>query len=514
MSELKNKASINNQRIAKNATLLYFRMILLMAVSLYTSRVVLSTLGIEDYGIYNVVGGFIGMLAFLNGAMCGSTQRYITFALGKGDKQELKKIFSTTLITHAIIALLVFVLAETVGLWFVIEKLVIPPDRFIAAMIVYQCSVVSALIMIMSFPYNADIIAHERMSAFAYISIVEAFSKLAIVFILPLGGIDKLILYAILLLIVQLGIRSIYTWYCKKHFTEANFAWYFDKSLIKEILSFSGWNLWGGLAATLFGQGVNVLLNIFFGPTVNAARGIAMQVQGAVQQFSTNFQMALNPQITKNYATGDINTMHTLIFRCAKFTFMLLLCIILPISMEIDFILSIWLKDVPEYTCSFVILMLAICTIDAVSNPFMTASASTGHVRVYQFVVGLILILIVPTAYLVLKLGGAPLTVFIVHLCWGIVAFIARLFIVRPLIHMSIRKYIISVMVPCGIVLLTSLIVCYSLKIVLPETNISSVIKIVTSGGIVIIMSYLFGLTKSERFYLTQKTLRYLNIKR
>lgn len=513
MSDPKNIVSTNNQRIAKNATLLYFRMILLMAVSLYTSRIVLSTLGIEDYGIYNVVGGFIGMLAFLNGAMCGCTQRFITFALGKGDKQELKKIFSTTLITHAIIALLVFVLAETVGLWFVIEKLVIPPDRFVAAMIVYQCSVASALIMIMSFPYNADIIAHERMSAFAYISIVEAFLKLAIVFILPLGGIDKLILYAILLLIVQLGIRSIYTWYCKKHFAEANFTWYFDKSLIKEILSFSGWNLWGGLAATLFGQGVNVLLNIFFGPTVNAARGIAMQVQGAVQQFSTNFQMALNPQITKNYATGDINAMHTLIFRCAKFTFMLLLCIILPISMEIDFILSIWLKDVPEYTCSFVILMLAICIIDAVSNPFMTASAATGHVRVYQFVVGLILILIVPSAYLVLKLGGAPLTVFIVHLCWGIVAFIARLFIVRPLIHMSIRKYIISVMVPCSIVLLTSLIICYLLKIVLPETNISSVIKIVTSGGIVIIMSYLFGLTKSERFYLTQKALRRLNVK-
>lgn len=405
MSELKNKVSANNQRIAKNTILLYFRMILLMAVSLYTSRVVLSTLGIEDYGVYNVVGGFIGMFAFLNGAMGGCTQRYITFALGKGDEYELKKIFSTTLITHAMIALLVFVLAETVGLWFVLEKLVIPPDRSIAAMIVYQCSVVSALIMIMSFPYNADIIAHERMSAFAYISIIEAFLKLVIVFVLPLGGIDKLILYAVLLLIIQLGIRSIYTWYCKKHFIEAHFTWSFEKSLIKEILAFSGWNLWGGLAATLFGQGINILLNIFFGPAVNAARGIAVQVQSAVQQFSINFQMALNPQITKNYATGDINTMHILIFRCAKFTFMLLLCMILPISMEIDFILSIWLVNVPDYTCSFVILMLAICTIDAVSNPFMIASAATGHVRIYQFAVGLILILIVPTAYLVLKLG-------------------------------------------------------------------------------------------------------------
>lgn len=488
-------------------------MILLMAVSLYTSRVVLSTLGIEDYGIYNVVGGFIGMFAFLNGAMCGCTQRYITFALGKGDEYELKKIFSTTLITHAMIALLVFVLAETIGLWFVMVKLVIPQDRLIAAIVVYQCSVVSALIMIMSFPYNADIIAHERMSAFAYISIIEAFSKLAIVFILPLGGIDKLILYAILLLLIQLGIRSIYTWYCKKHFIEANFTWSFDKSLIKEILSFSGWNLWGGLAATLFGQGINILLNLFFGPTVNAARGIAMQVQGAVQQFSTNFQMALNPQITKNYAIGDMNAMHTLIFRCAKFTFMLLLCMILPISMEIDFILLIWLKDVPEYTCSFVIFMLAICIIDAVSNPFMTASAATGHVKVYQFVVGLILILIVPTAYLVLKLGGAPFTVFVVHLCLGIIAFMARLFIVRPLINMSIRKYIINVIVPCSVVLLTSLIISYLLKLAIPETNINSVIKIVSSGMIVIISSYLFGLTKGERYFVSQKVLKHLHIK-
>lgn len=499
------QTSINNSRIAKNTIFLYFRMILLMGVSLYTSRVVLSTLGIDDFGIYNVVGGFIGMLAFLNGAMGGCTQRFITIALGKGDEDELKKVFSTCVITHAMIALLVFILAETIGLWFVMEKLVIPEERMTAAMVVYQCSIVSSLMMIMSFPYNADIIAHERMSAFAYISIFEAFANLGIVFILSLGNIDKLILYAILLMIVKILVILVYRLYCKRHFSESAFRWFFEKNLLKEMLSFTGWNLWGGLAGTLMGQGINILLNLFFGPAVNAARGVAVQVQSAVQLFATNFQTALNPQIMKTYAVGELSDMHRLLFRSVKFTFMLLLCLILPITIEIDYILKLWLKEVPEYTNVFVRIMLGISIVDAISNPFMTASAATGRVKVYQSVVGSILLSIVPIAYITLKLGGAPYMVFIVHLCVALVAFVVRLFIIRNMISLSLCKYVREAILPCLYVAVPSVGLAMMFKTILPNNFGGACGSVVISAVLVVIFSFVVGLTANERRFILSK---------
>lgn len=489
----------NNSRIAKNTLMLYFRMILLMAVSLYTSRVVLSTLGISDYGIYNVVGGFIGMFAFLNGAMSGCTQRFITIALGKGDEQNLKKVFSTCVITHGMIALLIFVLAETVGLWFIMEKLVIPAERMAAAMVVYQCSIVTTMVMIMSFPYNADIIAHERMSAFAFISIYEAFANLGIVYMLNICSVDKLILYAILMLLVKVSVILVYRIYCKRHFVESAFHWLFDKKLLKEMVSFTGWNLWGGMAGTLMGQGINVLLNLFFGPAVNAARGVAVQVQSAVQLFATNFQTALNPQMMKTYAAGDLESMHTLLFRSAKFTFMLLLCLMLPLMLEIDTVLGLWLKDVPKYTNVFVCLMLSISIIDAMSNPFMTASAATGKVKVYQSVVGGILLSIVPIAYVALRLGAEPYAVFIVHLCVAMFAFVARMTIVKRLISLSVRNYIVKVLLPCLSVAIPSIVVTLGLKYVLPNDMVYSFAMILFSAFVVVLFSILLGLTKSER---------------
>ena len=495
----------NNTRIAKNTIFLYFRMILLMVVSLYTSRIVLSTLGISDYGIYNVVGGFIGMFAFLNGAMSGCTQRFITIALGKGDECNLKKVFSTCVITHGIIAMLVFLLAETVGLWFVLEKLVIPVERETAAMVVYQCSIVSTMVMIMSFPYNADIIAHERMSAFAYISIFEAFANLGIVYVLHIGNLDKLSLYAILLLVVKVSVILVYRIYCKRHFVEATFHWIFDSVLFKKMLSFTGWNLWGGMAGTLMGQGINVLLNMFFGPTVNAARGVAVQVQSAVQMFATNFQTALNPQMMKTYAAGDLESMHVLLFRSAKFTFMLLLCLMLPLMLEIDTILGLWLKEVPENTNIFVCLMLCISMVDAVSNPFMTASAATGRVKVYQSVVGGILLSIVPIAYVVLRLGAEPYAVFIVHFCVAIFAFGARLMIVKNLINLSVHKYFAEVLLPCLYVVILSIVTALLFKSVLPCGIIYSVAIILFSVFIVALSSMLFGLTNNERKLVLSK---------
>lgn len=476
-----------------------------MAVSLYTSRVVLSTLGIDDYGIYNVVGGFIGMFAFLNGAMAGCTQRFITIAIGKGDEQNLKKVFSTCVITHGMIALIVFILAETIGLWFVLEKLVIPETRMTAAMVVYQCSIVSTMVMIMSFPYNADIIAHEKMSAFAYISIFEAFANLGVVYLLYIGLFDKLAFYAVLLLIVKVSFIVVYRIYCKRHFVESVFRWLFDKRLLKEMLSFTGWNLWGGIAGTLMGQGINVLLNIFFGPTVNAARGIAVQVQSAVQMFATNFQTALNPQMMKSYATGELQAMYMLLFRSAKFTFMLLLCLMLPLILEIDTVLGLWLKEVPKYTNIFVCLMLCISMVDAVSNPFMTASAATGKVKVYQSVVGGILLMIVPLAYIPLKLGAEPYSVFIVHLTIAIIAFITRIFIIRKLIDLSIKEYLMNAILPCLKVALPSIFISLAIKMSLPNELVYSIIVGVITLIMVPITSCLFGLTENERQFVLSK---------
>lgn len=495
----------NNTQIAKNTIFLYFRMILLMLVSLYTSRVVLSTLGIDDYGIYNVVGGFIGMFAFLNGAMAGCTQRFITIALGKGDEQNLKKVFSTCVITHGMIALIVFILAETIGLWFVLEKLVIPENRMTAAMVVYQCSIVSTMVMIMSFPYNADIIAHEKMSAFAYISIFEAFANLGVVYLLYIGLFDKLAFYAVLLLIVKVSVIVVYRIYCKRHFVESVFRWLFDKRLLKEILSFTGWNLWGGIAGTLMGQGINVLLNIFFGPAVNAARGVAVQVQSAVQMFATNFQTALNPQMMKSYASGELQAMHMLLFRSAKFTFMLLLCLMLPLMLEIDFVLGLWLKQVPEYTNVFVCFMLCISMIDAVSNPFMTASAATGKVKVYQSVVGGILLMIVPIAYVTLRLGAEPYAVFVVHFSVAVFAFVARLTIVKRLINLSVRRYIGEVILPCSFVMIPSVLFSIGIKNILPNSLAYAFTMILLSFLLVVMFSLLLGLTRNERKFILSK---------
>lgn len=495
----------NNSRIAKNTLFLYFRMILLMVVSLYTSRVVLATLGIEDYGVYNIVGGFIGMLAFLNGAMSGCTQRFITIELGKGDEQALKKVFSTCVITHAMIALVVFIIAETVGLWFVKEKLVISDNRMTAAMIVYQCSVLTSIVQIMSFPYNADIIAHERMSAFAYISIYEAFANLCIVYFLQIGNLDRLALYAVLLLLVKVSVIIVYRIYCKRHFVESSFHRMFDKSLFKQMFAFTGWNLWGGLAGTLMGQGINILLNLFFGPVVNAARGVAVQVQSVVQMFASNFQMALNPQIMKTYAAGEMNNMHTLIFRSAKFTFMLLLCLILPISLEIDCILKLWLHEVPDNTNIFILLMLCIAMVDAVSNPFMIASAATGRVKVYQSVVGGILLTIVPLAYVALKMGGEPYLVFIVHLIVALVAFVVRLMIVRNLVQVSVRKYIKCVILPCVCISVPSILISISVKSTLPNDLMGVFCVVCISCFSVVLCSYILGLTSGEKKFVVSK---------
>lgn len=498
-------SSQNNKRIAKNTLLLYLRMLFTMAVSLFTSRVVLNTLGVEDFGIYNVVGGVVAMFGFLNGAMATSTQRYLTFELGRGNMVQLKKVFTTSIYIHGLISLAIIVLGETIGLWFLYNKMTIPPERMDAALWVYQMSILSSVVMIMSVPYNGSIIAHEKMGAFAYISVLEVVLKLVIVYILMIGHIDKLILYAILIFAVQILIRIIYGRYCGKHFEECRLIRIWDRRLFKEMMAFAGWNLWGNVAAVAFTQGVNILLNVFFSPVVNAARGVAVQVQSAITQFSLNFQMALNPQITKSYAAKDMRYMHSLIFRSSKFTFYLLLFLSLPVMLETKTILTLWLKTVPDYTVPFLRLMLCVSIIDAVANPLMVSAASTGHVRKYQSVVGGILLAILPISYMVLKLGGNPVSVFIVHLCICIVAFTVRLFIIRPMVQLNLSEYLVKVVMRCLTVAVLSLILPVVAYMLLPETIVSFLLVCLICAISVGIVAYTLGLSKNERLFVSKK---------
>lgn len=449
----------SNRRIAKNTLILYVRMLFTMVLGLYTSRLVLNTLGVTDYGIYNVVGGIITLLGFINNSMSSASSRFLTFELGTGNIERQKKVFGQSLFIHLLIAILVAFLGETIGLWFVYEKINIPVERFFSAIVVYHVSVATAFFNIICVPYSALIIAHEKMRAFAYITILDAVLKLVILFVLMMLPYDKLIIYSILLFIVQILIQIIYISYSLNNFQESKnwFAW--DRCLFREMFSFACWSMFGNLAVTLFSQGLNVLINIFFGPAVNAARGIAVQVQGLVGRFIENFQMALNPQITKQYASGEIISMHRLIFMSSKYSFFLMMLLSLPLLINTDYVLRLWLKTVPEYTVIFVRIMLFISIMGTLSNPLIVSAQATGRIRVYQQVVGGILLGILPVAYIFLKSGAPVYSVFIVHLVFTLIAHCARVYMIRPMIKLSIREYVHKVVIRvCGVLIFSATI--------------------------------------------------------
>ena len=503
-----------NKRIAKNTLVLYVRMLFTMGISLFTSRVILQTLGVEDYGISSVVGGVISMFTFINAAMVSSTQRYLNFELVRGDANQLRSVFSTSLQIHALIALAIIVLSETVGLWFLNEKLVIPEARMTAAMWVYQCSILSCAVSIMSTPYNAVIVAHEKMSAFAYISILDVSLKLLVVYLLVVLPFDKLIILAILNLLVQLFIRYIYTLYCHRHFPESYFQFRFNKTLFKEMFGFAGWSFWGNLAAILYTQGLNMMLNIFFGPIVNAARGIAVQVQSAVQQFVGGFQTALNPQITKNYASNNLPQMHSLMFRSARFSFLLLFFLSLPVLMETNFILTLWLKTVPDDAVIFTQIMICISLIYTTANPCIIANQATGKVKIYQMVVGGILLLILPISYVVLKLGAPAYSVFIVHFCIESLAQFSRMYMLRKLIHLPLWQYMKNIYIP----IVSTVVIAIILPLVVRMQVAEGWLRFLAVGFTCVLSvgasSYFIGFTKQERVFFLDRSLRLLRIKR
>lgn len=495
----------NHARVLRNTALLYFRMALMMCINLYTSRVVLQALGVEDYGIFYVVWGVVYIFNFINDSMTASTQRFLTFELGAGNMQRLQEVFITSVHIHFIISLIIILLSETVGVWFLVEKMTIPEGRETAAMWCFQLSLVTAVAEVMSCPYQSVIIAREKMSAFAYISILDAILKLMIVGLLLVMGYDRLILYAILYTCEKLLIRVVYNIYCTRHFEESRYRWLFDKTLFKKMSSFAGWRMVSNMAYALYTQGLNILLNVFFGPIANAAQAAASQAQNAIGQFSRNFQMAINPQITKSYASQQLKEMHLLIFRGSRLTFCLLLLLCLPLIVEAPMVLSLWLKEVPEGTVVFLRLLLIILIVQQTASPLITAIAATGKIKKYEMISGGLMLTIVPLSYVVLKMGGQPWSVFVVYLCVAILTYIATLYLTLTKIRLSFVDYSKNFLKPCLLVFVLSLIIPIVFKTLMGTGFLSSLLMIIITVIATGILSYAIGLDEGMRILVKEK---------
>lgn len=502
---MSNQTSDNNKRIAKNTLLLYFRMLFMMIVSLYTSRVILNAFGVEDFGIYNVVGGVVAMFSVISGSLSAAISRFITYELGKGDQSKLNKIFSASVTIQLLLSLIIVVLIESVGVWFLNAKMTIPAERMTAANWVLQFSIVTFVINLISVPYNAAIIAHERMSAFAYISILEAVCKLTIAFLIMVSPMDKLIFYAILMCMVSVIVRFTYGHYCKKHFAECTYHFHWDADILKKMFGFAGWNFIGASSAVLRDQGGNIVINLFYGPTVNAARGIAIQVNSAIMGFVSNFMTALNPQITKSYASGDREYMMTLIFQGARLSFYMLLLLSLPVLVNTHYILVLWLKLVPEHAVLFVQLILIFAMSESISNPLVTAMLATGKIRNYQIVVGGLQMMNLPISYVCLRFGCIPETVLVVAIAISQCCLAARLYMLRRMIGLSSIQYMKKVYFNVIAVALLSVMIPAILSMYMEESFLSFAILSLLAMACTIAVELYVGCNGKERAFVIEK---------
>ena len=504
--------SANNKRIAKNTLFLYFRQILVMAVSLYTVRVVLEALGEEDYGIYNAVGGFVAMFNILSGALSVAIGRFITYEMGQPDVTvfRLQRIFSSSLLIQIAMGLIICLLLGTFGVWFVENKMVIPPARLDTTLYVLLFSTLSFFINLLSIPYNALIIAHEQMKAFAYISIVEVVLKLVVAYLLIVAPMDKLWLYALSMVVVSLIVRSVYALYCKRHFTECHFVWGFDKRLLSKMFVFSGWAFWGASSMVLREHGVNILLNIFCGPVVNAARGITTQVTNAATLFINNFMQAVNPQITKSFSAGDLKEMHRLIFKSSRFSFYLMLMIAIPLLKGADYALELWLVCVPEHTVDFIQLLIIFCLMDTLMQPLITGILAEGNIRTYEIVLTVLNLCIILLSYFALKYGYAPESVYIVPIIIEVGIIICRIWLSGKAYSLPIKRYCIEVL--CNAFLVFTVAGIFAWWIQFPTHN--NIFSFIAVELIVLLFTcltvYILGLTQHERIliatYLSKKT--------
>jgi len=494
----------NNKRIAKNTLSLYFRMIITMLASLYTSRIVLKTLGVEDFGIYNIVGGVVVLFSFLNNALTQASQRFLTFSLGENDLVKFKNIFNLSILVYLLLSIAVFILAETFGLWFLNTKLNIQAERMNAANWVYQFTIVAFMFNLLRTPFNAVIIAHEKMSFYAYISILEVILKLLIVYFLVVFTYDKLILYSILLTAVHFVVLCIFIFYVKIKFSMCKFCYYWDFPTFKKMAFFSGWSLFGSLSVMSANQGVNVLLNIFFGVFVNAAVGISNQVCGAVQQFISNFQMAFNPQITKYYAANDRDYLLSLIFKTSKFSLFLIFIISLPILLKTEAILKLWLGIVPNYTVFFCQLILISMIIESLSGPLWMVVQATGKIKKYQIYMSFIKFTEIIGVYVLFKFGLNPVYAFIVRCLVSCLSLICRLFLLKNLIKFPSKVYIRDVLLKsviiCGVISFITYIVCDKL---FKGDSIFDIIYLTSCSLLIsVIIIFSLGLNSREKQFI------------
>ena len=500
---MNNTTISNSKKIAKNTIMLYIRMLFLMLVNLYSSRVILKALGIEDYGIYNVVGGFVMMFNMISTALAGAISRYLTFSLAKDSPERLREVFSTSIIIQIGLCIILLIIAETAGIWFINTQMVIPADRLVAANWVFQISVLTTMANLFSIPYNSLIIAHEKMSAFAYIGIYEGVLKLLIAFAIPFAPIDSLIFYSLLMLILSISVRMLYGIYCKKHFPESNFIFTFDKPLLKDMFSFAGWNFIGTTSGVLRSQGINILINIFCGPAVNAARGIAMQVNSAVSGFCANFTTAVRPQITKSYALGKKETYENLVMKCSKFSFFILLVLFMPILSETEFIIDKWLVNVPEYTVQFVRVILLLTLVESYSSSLMYLLLATGRIKKYQILVGGIQIMNFPIAYVLLKLGFSPISTVASTIFIAVICLFTRLILLRNMLHFPIKGFITKVILRTLPIFILCIILIIPIKNIIELDDWSRfIVNVTIIESICVGLIFTFGLTKEERKFI------------
>lgn len=501
----------SNKRIARNTILLYIRMVMMMAVSLFTSRVILKALGVEDFGLYNVVGGVVVLFTFINNAMTASTQRFINFELGRGSGNEAAKVFSAALSIHMAISVVFILLAETVGIYFLDNFIMIPPGREDAANVVFQFSVVTTAVNFMRTPYNAAIIAHERMSVYAYISIIEVTCKLAVVYLLYLFP-DRLVAYSIMIAILSGIIWLAYYIYCRRNFGICRYRFEYNKERFVSIAGFSGWSLFGSAANMGADQGINVILNMFFGVGVNAAMGIANQVSTAVYQFVANFQTAFNPQIVKSYASGNRDYFISLILNTSRYSFMLLFMLVLPVMICCDGIMQVWLDDVPEHSVAFCRLMMLFSLIDALQGPLWMSAQATGRIKTYQLLMSSVILLNIPIVYGVLYATGIPETAIAVKVAVNALAAAVRIIYLKRLYGFPVMRYIKDTVSRCAAVFVLAWPLPYFIYGSMGNSNRIMAVSAGTavSVAVTLVLVYTAGTRKEERIMIRNIINKYI----
>lgn len=499
-----------SKRIAKNTLVLYVRMVVMTLLGLFTTRITLGALGIDNLGIYNVVGGVVGMFSLISGSMSASISRFMTFGLGKGDNTQLTKIFSASINIQLAISLVIIILAEACGIWFINHRLVIPPDRLFAANIVFQLSLFSFVLNLISVPYNAAIIAHEKMSAFAFMTIFQVVFKLLLISLLLFTGGDKLILFAVFICVQGLISQFIYWIYCSRKFAECHYKFVKEKALYKDMFGFAGWNTIGASSAIFSDQGINILLNMFFGPAINGAKSIVSQMSSVLGQFSGNFMTAVNPQITKDYAAGELTRMHHLMFKSTKLSYFMFLTMCLPFFLETRTALTIWLGECPEYTISFARLTFILALSQMLSNTLITAQLATGNIRNYQIVVGGAQMLNFPLSWIVLKAGAPAYSILIVAIAISQLCLFLRIGFLRTMIQLPARAFLKDVYLKVVLVSILSLPIPTALYLIMPESIMRFIIVSAVSVIVTISVSYKLGCDSAEKSFVKETLKKFI----